>query len=484
MKGKKIFSSLLALVLAVGTVTIPTVITTDGGNIGIVAEAADNAAPKNFKAEAGNKSVTLTWDKVSGASEYDVMYSLAGKNHYEFYKTVKDTTCTVSGLTNGTSYDFLVQVKGSNVCSIAEKITPQNFTVSGDFVTLKDKNGFVYITEYTGKGGAVVIPDGYSVVGGVFKGNKDITSVTFGKDAVSVGKEAFKDCNNLKKVVFNGIACVDESAFQDCTYLKTVEFKNGFYKGIGPYAFYRCQSLEKVTIKQTTTEKFVISGNAFASCFSLKSINIPSECTDIYGCAFLNCFSLEKVTIPSTTKIHDDDNNSCAFGYCYGTKTYNDSIDRNFVTVVADGKTAIYSPSQIEFDYMKYTPKKLTMTVTKGSSAEKYAKNNKIAYKYASSSKTSDKLAAPAGFKASKSATKITLKWDAVDGADAYRVYMYNSKTGKYEKCKTVKSAKCTISGLKKGTQYKFKVVALDTVNGKYKAGNTSKSVAVTTKTK
>ena len=483
MKGKKIFSSLLALVLAVGTVTIPTVITTDGGNIGIVAEAADNAAPKNFKAEAGNKSVTLTWDKVSGASEYDVMYSLAGKNHYEFYKTVKDTTCTVSGLKNGTGYDFLVQVKGNTACSTVSNITPLDFKKSGDFVTVKD-NGFVYITEYTGKGGNVVIPDGYSVDPEVFKNNKNIKSVTFGKNPIIVGNEAFKGCYNLKKVVFNGPVCVYSNAFEGCTKLKTVEFKNGVYDAIGSSAFANCESLEKVTINQTVAKKFIINGSAFAHCYALKSINIPSNCTEIYGCAFLNCFSLESVTIPSATKIIDNDKNGCAFGYWNGGKTWNDAVFSSYSVGVSDGKTKVYVLAYGTPDPMEYTPKKLTMTVTKGSSAEKYAKNNKIAYEYASSSKTSDKLAAPAGFKASKSATKITLKWDAVDGADAYRVYMYNSKTGKYEKCKTVKSAKCTISGLKKGTQYKFKVVALDTVNGKYKAGNTSKSVAVTTKTK
>ena len=50
------------------------------------------------------------------------------------------------------------------------------------------------------------------------------------------------------------------------------------------------------------------------------------------------------------------------------------------------------------------------------------------------------KLPAPTGITATKSGTKIIIKWDEVDGADAYRVYMYNSKTKKYEKYKNVKS--------------------------------------------
>ena len=95
-----------------------------------------------------------------------------------------------------------------------------------------------------------------------------------------------------------------------------------------------------------------------------------------------------------------------------------------------------------------------------------------------------DKLAAPTGFKASKSATKIVLKWGAVDGADAYRVYKYNPETKKYEKYKTVKNAQCSITGLTANTKYKFIITALDAADGKYKAGTNSKAVAVTTKAK
>lgn len=94
------------------------------------------------------------------------------------------------------------------------------------------------------------------------------------------------------------------------------------------------------------------------------------------------------------------------------------------------------------------------------------------------------KLDAPVGFKVTKTTDKVTIKWDAVDGADAYKVYMLNAKTGKYEAYKTVSKTTCTISGLKKGTQYKFKVVALNNVNGKYVAGTTSKVVSTTTKSK
>ncbi|MCM1335926.1 MAG: fibronectin type III domain-containing protein [Bacteroides sp.] len=94
----------------------------------------------------------------------------------------------------------------------------------------------------------------------------------------------------------------------------------------------------------------------------------------------------------------------------------------------------------------------------------------------------SEKIPAPADFKVNKKTRSVTLSWGAVEGADMYRVYKYDPETKKYEKYKDVKSAKCTISGLKAGTRYKFKVVAYDKINGKYVKGESSKAFGVTTK--
>lgn len=92
------------------------------------------------------------------------------------------------------------------------------------------------------------------------------------------------------------------------------------------------------------------------------------------------------------------------------------------------------------------------------------------------------KLAAPTNVKASASEEKVTLSWSKVSGAKAYRVYKYNSKTGKYVKYKDVTGTACTVTGLKAGTSYKFKVYALTSKNGKYVQQTASKVVSYTTK--
>lgn len=92
------------------------------------------------------------------------------------------------------------------------------------------------------------------------------------------------------------------------------------------------------------------------------------------------------------------------------------------------------------------------------------------------SSSSSDKMT----LKAKKaSSTSIKLTWTEVKGADAYRVYLYNAKTNKYEKCLTLKGGTSyTIKNLSSGT-YKYKIAPLYLENGAYKRGTVSDTAAV-----
>jgi fibronectin type 3 domain-containing protein len=56
--------------------------------------------------------------------------------------------------------------------------------------------------------------------------------------------------------------------------------------------------------------------------------------------------------------------------------------------------------------------------------------------------------------------SSVKLSWKKVTGATGYRVYQYNSKTGKYESIKTLTGTSYTVKKLKAGTTYKFAVKA------------------------
>ncbi len=90
--------------------------------------------------------------------------------------------------------------------------------------------------------------------------------------------------------------------------------------------------------------------------------------------------------------------------------------------------------------------------------------------------------AAGFGMKAeNKKTTSFTLKWNALEGADAYRVYTYDVNTKKFTLYKTVKSELCAFTELSPLTSYKVKVVAVQKVDNDYQALDESGVVTVKT---
>lgn len=391
------------------------------------------------------------------------------------------------------------------------------------FEVKTDEDGYKYVSGYKGKGGDITIPNGTNyVISEVFKGNKTITGVTFPKSCDVIGSSAFEECTSLKKVVFNGDAVILRDTFKRCCSLKSVNIKGsikshnyGYLRGFGidHDAFYECVSLQTVKIEKDDYE-FSIENGAFCNCTSLTSINIPNKCTYIGYMTFFNCYNLEKLTIPPKTKCGGyagtDGNHSDIEQCCFGCVNLYEkqSIKRggkyvdeytNVKTIVADGKTSGY------YGYYKYwgndtgwtytyvIPKQFTAYVTKGSPAEKYCIENGIKYVYADGSSadttatskpapTVKKLAAPTGIKGTVSSDKIVLTWNKVDGAEGYRIYKYDEKTGKYLKYKDVKNEKCTVKGLKSNTKYKFKIYALVSEKGEFAVQTPTNAFSFTTK--
>ncbi len=83
---------------------------------------------------------------------------------------------------------------------------------------------------------------------------------------------------------------------------------------------------------------------------------------------------------------------------------------------------------------------------------------------------------------ATQSTDSIKLTWKKVTGADGYRVYQYNSKTGKYEKIKTLTGTSYTVKKLKAGTTYKFAVKAYSKADGETLWASSSKTIKTCTK--
>ena len=370
---------------------------------------------------------------------------------------------------------------------------------SSDLIISTDSDGRKYVDGYKGNGGDVVIPKDISYINSnAFDGVTNITSIT-AKGNLYVWNNGFKGCTKVKKVVVEGNAYFGQAAFAYCTSLESVEIKGSIDEIIGGDAFYYCTMLRTFKVKGSKFD-YEIGEDAFFNCINLQNVDITKGCTQIHNEAFLNCIKLNSLTIPEKTKFYTS-KGSKHVGYSVGYVSEEDFINDDAYLFTNNGTTGIYI-DYLTYDFPsngnywdseyynlvlrleKFTPCKITLNVTRGSNAENFAKKNKIAYKYVNEEED-DELASPDNIRASaKTKNSITLKWDKVAGADAYNVYLFNNATGKYEKYKTVTSATCVIKGLKKNTKYKFRVSALDKVNGKYAEGEKSDSVSVTTKKK
>lgn len=140
----------------------------------------------------------------------------------------------------------------------------------------------------------------------------------------NIGMYAFNMCNNLKSVNINTSVEINKCAFYGCINLSDIDFKN--CNKIGNEAFYMCSNIKNANLTNCIKG---IGSSAFAGCDSLEQITLSQ--TTIGDCAFLNCNNLNKVYI-QTKKLEKciELGNSVFYNYVKtGPMTYNYEIISN-----------------------------------------------------------------------------------------------------------------------------------------------------------
>ena len=179
------------------------------------------------------------------------------------------------------------------------------------------------ITSYNGNVSALSIPqvlDGYTVIGierGVFKDNNLLSVVVIPDHVEEIGDEAFMDCKNLSIVKLpKSLKKMGKGVFNNCDAITEIEipkslkdnnhYDSGYRYG-GP--FKDCDGLKKVVFEQGTTKiaRYLLDG-----CTGIEEIEIPDTVTIIEHMSFYNCANLSKVTIPDSVKTIE----SSAFENC------------------------------------------------------------------------------------------------------------------------------------------------------------------------
>ena len=112
-----------------------------------------------------------------------------------------------------------------------------------------------------------------SIAANAFRKNKNISSVSIGRNVKTVGKNAFNSCTKLKTVKgCKGVTSIAASAFQGCSKLTSMAM-GAKLTTIGDKAFYKCAALTKITIPAKVTG---IGKSAFQDCKKLKYITIKT----------------------------------------------------------------------------------------------------------------------------------------------------------------------------------------------------------------
>ena len=198
-----------------------------------------------------------------------------------------------------------------------------SITGSGDMYDYSDESDVPW-NDYKDKIENIVFSSGITHIGGKAFSGTSVSHVSLPDPVVSIGKDAFSDCEALTKAELpEGLETIDDNAFANCASLSEINFP-GSLKSIGEMAFNYCD---------------------------LKIIELPEGLERIGAIAFSGCQSVSMIDIPSTvTELGSD-----AFSFCYGLKECNIYADN--ITTIPQGLFA--ACSNLEAVYMMVSVKQI-----------------------------------------------------------------------------------------------------------------------------
>ena len=125
-----------------------------------------------------------------------------------------------------------------------------------------------------------------------------LKQVEFRGKILSVGKNAFKGCTQLKIKgdEFVESTLVDDYAFYECASIRSIRLGKHLAK-LGQKAFWGCTRLQQVVIDPANEELLFIPEGAFYQCTSLREVDIPTLVKSIDKSAFLGCEALATMRV-------------------------------------------------------------------------------------------------------------------------------------------------------------------------------------------
>ena len=366
-----------------------------------------------------------------------------------------------SGLTSITIPDSVTSIGNCAFysCSSLKNITVssnnKNYTSEDGVLINKDKNELMQYP--IGKNEtAYTIPNGVTSIGdGAFYWCYGLTSITIPNSVTSIGDRAFRSCSGLTNLVLpDSMEEIGSYAFDDCSSLSYVVIPKNIKK-IDSLAFSSCKKLKDVYYKGSKSDWKKIKNEDSQSIDTNEGIK---DATIHYN------YTPDELTVDKvkTTKFTCTDkavkinwekvNGAAGYRvYAYNTKAKKWST------------AATVSASTLSF---KQTG--LKSGTTYKYKVKAYAKQDGKTYwgEASDTMTTTTKPAQPAIKSTSASTSAVRLNWNAVSGANGYRVVRYDANAKKWVPVGTIKTTSFKETKLKGKTSYMYKVKAYRKVGG------------------
>lgn len=278
-----------------------------------------------------------------------------------YYCSALTSVAVPSGMTTVNSYCFYYCSALQNVAlpSSCTSIDNYAFQYSG----LRTTAGFVLPSNLTSIGSwafssisnsyftTLTIPGTVTTIGSAaFYYCYYLKNITFasGSGTLTLGSSAFAYCGYYSVMAMDmsarTVTSIPSSCFYYCRYLKDFVFPQGLTT-IGNYAFYYCWSQSSAAGTLTVPEGVtsISSSYAFAYCYYLTEISLPSTLTSIGAYAFYYCQRLatirsNRLTAPTVQSTTFGNSNT----YYTGRSSYSAGTNRLYVLPGATGYDSSY----------------------------------------------------------------------------------------------------------------------------------------------
>ena len=186
---------------------------------------------------------------------------------------------------------------------------------SGSFEYELNEEGKCEIIKYSPSSVTIVdikLPetiDGRDIVGvsaDAFKAENSIKSVTIPASYTYVDDYAFFDCDSLEKVTFEGesIITIGTGAFEGCEKLSSINLPKSVVT-VEPFAFKDCSSITSIDLSGSVQ---TIGEGAFFGCSALKNLTLSNDVSSVVKSAFTDCTALNYATYDNALYLGNESN--------------------------------------------------------------------------------------------------------------------------------------------------------------------------------